>query len=79
MRDSIGHAVHTPLFGEAEAVVGSNDDDLVYFEVGTEKQSPRSVLGVAAYRNAEEVAEILGEGVAMALVGKGVHGGKMQV
>ncbi len=36
MRDSIGHVVRTPLFGEAEAVVGSDDDDLVYFEAGTE-------------------------------------------
>src|SRR3984957_11185620 len=39
MRDSIEHNV-----SDAEAHVGSNDDNLVYFELGTSKQPPRSVL-----------------------------------
>ena len=74
MRDSIGHVV-----GENEGVVGSNDDKLVWFELGTDKQTPRSVLGMAAVHKVEDVARILGEGVRAALVGKGVHNGSMAI
>src|SRR4051794_36413616 len=42
MRDSIEHVVV-----DSEAQVGSNDDKLVWFELGTSKQPPRSVLGGA--------------------------------
>ena len=72
MRESIGHEV-----GDKEAVIGSNDDHMVYFELGTENQPPRSVLGTALVRKAPDVARILGEGVVSALVGKGVFLGRM--
>jgi len=74
MRDSIGHAV-----GRNEAVVGSNDDKLVWFELGTSKQPPRSVLGIAAAHKGPEVARILGGGVVKSLVGQGVFGGKLPI
>jgi len=74
MRDSIGHAV-----GRNEAVVGSNDDKMVWFELGTPKQPPRSVLGIAAVHKGPEVARILGAGVVKNLVGKDVFGGKMLI
>jgi hypothetical protein len=67
MGASIGHAV-----GDEEAVVGSNDDHLVYFELGTDHQPPRSVLGIAAVNEAEAVAEILGASAVKALVGNTV-------
>ena len=67
MRDSIGHMV-----GHHVAHVGSNDDKLVWFELGTEKQPPRSVLGGAAIDSAPEVVRIMGARVVAALVGQGV-------
>ncbi len=42
MRESIEHKVEG-----LDAVVGSNDDKLVYFEFGTSRQPPRPVLGMA--------------------------------
>ena len=74
MADGIGHEV-----GDKEAVIGSNDDEMVYFELGTEKQPPRSVLGMALVHKAPQVARILGEGVVQALVGKGVFLGRMGI
>lgn len=74
MRDSIKHEV-----GPHEGVVGSNDENLVYFELGTAKQPPRAVLGGAAYRKAETVAKILGAGAVQSLMGPGVFGGKFPI
>ena len=68
MRDSISHRVE-----RAEAVVGSNNDKMVYFELGTVKQPPRSVLGGALVRNEEHVARILGEAAVAALIGSGAN------
>lgn len=67
MRDSIEHAV-----GVREAVVGSNDDKLVWFELGTVHQPPRSVLGAAAHQTGPRVAEEIGLGVVKGLVGERV-------
>ena len=67
MRDSIHHRV-----GLHEALIGSDDDNLVYFELGTDKQPPRSVLGLAAALKGEEAAGIAGENVVMALIGRQV-------
>lgn len=64
MRDSITHRV-----GIGEAVIGSNDQHLVWFELGTVHQSPRSVLGIAGYRKAPEVATLIGKQVARAVAG----------
>jgi hypothetical protein len=74
MRDSIGRAV-----GRNEAVVGSNNEKLVRFELGTSKQQPRSVLGIAAVHKGPEVARILGQGVVKHLVGQGVFGGRLPI
>lgn len=64
MRDSISHAVDAHA---GEAVVGSNDPNLIYFEMGTAKQPPRSVLGLAAVRKEKQVVEILGRGTVRTL------------
>ncbi len=74
MRDSIEHVV-----ADGEAQVGSNDDKLVWFELGTSKQPPRSVLGGTAAESIEKIIEMVGESAVTALVGKGVHGGKMLI
>jgi len=64
MRDSIEHQVEG-----LEALIGSNDDHLVYFELGTSKQAPRSVLGVAMFRNKEKIRRIIGEAAVVGMVG----------
>lgn len=73
MRDSIQHAVL-----EHEAHVGSDDDKMVWFELGTSKQPPRSVLGTALVHKTEEVVEVLGDSLITALVGEGVHKGRLE-
>jgi hypothetical protein len=55
MRDSIEYVV---LPGEVQ--IGSNDDDLLWFELGTTKQPPRSVLGAAAFEQAPALLEYSG-------------------
>lgn len=45
----------------AETVVGSDDQDLVYFEMGTARQPPRSVLGGAAIHSAERIRKLAGK------------------
>ena len=74
MRDSIEHVVT-----DGEAQVGSNDDNLVFFELGTSKQPPRSVLAGAAIESTQKVLQILGENMVMALEGKEVHNGKIDL
>lgn len=74
MRDSIEHQVD-----HSEANIGSNDDHLVYFELGTQHQPPRSVLGGAAAEKADEVAEIIGTAVELALVGEQVSERKLPI
>ena len=66
MRDSISHEV-----GDKEAVVGSSDERAVWQELGTRTIPPRSFLGGAAFRKAEEVANVLGHAAVMGLVGQG--------
>jgi hypothetical protein len=72
MRESIHHKV-----GLHEALIGSDDDNLVWFELGTSKQPPRSVLGLAGLKKGEEAAEIAGANVAMALIGRRVFNNAM--
>lgn len=74
MRVSIEHTVQGP-----EAQVGSHDDKLVWFELGTSKQPPRSVLGGAAVESLPRILEIVGESATAALVGKGVHNGRLEI
>lgn len=65
MRDSITNQVN----GSVEAVIGSNDQNLVYFEFGTKKQPPRPVLGPAVIHNEKKIKEILGRAAVSGLMG----------
>ena len=64
MRESITHQTEG-----MEAVIGSNDQNLVYFEMGTNKQPPRSVLGAAAFETMPEVLKIVGHATVTGIVG----------
>lgn len=76
MRDSIGRTLSTDGM---EAQIGSNDDKLVYFELGTSKQPPRSVLGGATAEKIQEINEILGRSVYAALIGEQVVEGGLKI
>lgn len=68
MRDSIEHTVFQGIYRD-DAEIGSNDDNLVYFELGTSKQPPRSVLAGAAHEKEAEVRALLGHKVVPVLTG----------
>jgi hypothetical protein len=53
----------------SEAQVGSNDDVMVWQELGTAHIPPRSVLGLTAVESAEKVAKIVGQQVYLAIAG----------
>lgn len=55
MRDSISHYVDG-----WDAYVGSNSQILIWQEFGTRSIPPRSVLGIAAFRNKELIKECVG-------------------
>jgi hypothetical protein len=74
MRDGIGHASD-----HESAVVGSNDDKMVYFELGTDKQPPRSVLGTAVVHKEHDIKAIVGGSVVSALIGKDVFNGSIPI
>ncbi len=74
MRDSIEHRVEGH-----EAEVGSDDANLEYFELGTSKQPPRSVLGGALFRRSREVTEVIGRYYVAALTGQRVLGGSLPI
>lgn len=76
MRDSIFHFVDAKA---GKAFVGSNSDVLVYQELGTENMPPRSILGGALARKSHEIEKILGDSVKGALLGDGVHNGRMDI
>ncbi|MDR3538807.1 MAG: hypothetical protein P4L71_20090 [Acetobacteraceae bacterium] len=59
MRDSIGVATARGGGGEHQAVAGSNDQNLEWFEGGTAKQPPRPVLGGSAYRKEALIVEAM--------------------
>lgn len=67
MRDSITHTVHSHHEGE----IGSNSKELLWFELGTNSQPPRSVLGIAAVHEEKKVVDILGPGTVRTLIGGG--------
>jgi hypothetical protein len=71
MRDSI---LRTVIDG-SHAAVGSDNDKMVWQELGTPTIPPRSALGIAAIHKIPQVAHILGQGVTEALVGRKVFGG----
>lgn len=74
MRDSI----ETNVSGH-EATIGSDDDNLVYFELGTTKQPPRTVLAGALMRKEKGVAHEIGEKFVGAVVGGDVIGGALRL
>jgi hypothetical protein len=74
MRDSIEHVVI-----DNEAHVGSDDDKLVWFELGTVNQPPRSVLGGAVVDEMDKILEIIGDEAVASLVGEGVFNRKMRI
>jgi hypothetical protein len=74
MRDSIHHTAD-----HEAAVIGSDSDKLVYFELGTEKQPPRSVLGSAVIHKEHDVTAVLGGSVTTALIGRDVFGGRIPI
>lgn len=73
MRDSIEHVV-----ADREAVIGSADEHLEYFELGTRHQPPRSVLGMAVLHEEHQIRAIAGGAVVSAFIGHGdVFGGEI--
>jgi hypothetical protein len=68
MRDSIEYTI----LSDEEAEIGSDDDNMVYFEIGTIKQPPRPTLTAAAIRKGQDVADIAGLLVGSALAGHSV-------
>ena len=69
MRDSI-----QAVSDASGAAIGSDDDKLVYFELGTEKQPPRSVLGMAVVHKQDAIERALGGAAVAALTGESVAG-----
>lgn len=65
LRDSITNQVEG-----MEAIVGSNEDVMVWQELGTEKLPPRAVLGPAAIRNRDLIGRVLGVAVGRAIAGQ---------
>lgn len=55
MRESIEHIVL-----KDEALIGSDDQNLVYFDLGTVKQPPRPVLGAAATHEEAKIVDFVG-------------------
>lgn len=79
MRDGIGHHVEMTGVMTGEAQIGSNDDKMLWFELGTANQPPRSALGGALVRKSDEVTKIIGHGAVKGLVGEGVAGGFLPI
>lgn len=67
------------LVKDSEGFVGSDSDIAVWQELGTVKMPPRSTFGSAGVENIEHIGNILGEGVVMALVGKQVFEGRIEI
>lgn len=74
MRESIQHVVrgHT-------AHIGSDDEKLVFFELGTVKQPPRAVLSGSLIRKTDAVVQAVGHRFVGHLFGEGVVGGSMPI
>lgn len=66
MKDSIERTV----ISASEAQVGSNDDKMVYFDIGTPNQPPRPVFQPAAIAKEKEIARELGHSAVDVLTGK---------
>jgi hypothetical protein len=78
MRDSIEVTVKVDGF-TGTADIGSDDDKLVYFELGTEHQPPRSVLGGALFREKDRVLSVIGSSAFGTLIGDEVFQGGIPI
>lgn len=67
MRESIEH--HTEIH---EAEVGSNEDKAVWHELGTSRMPARSFLASSARDKEDEIVEIVGGAVVIALTGEAI-------
>ena len=70
MRDSIGITIAP---SGLEASVGSNDPHLLWFELGTSRQPPRSVLVAAAQSVEERIHKMAARATIAVLEGRGLH------
>jgi hypothetical protein len=68
MRDSIEYTI----ISSEEADIGSNEDKMLYFEIGTVTQPARPTLTTAAIKKGQDVADIAGLIVGAALAGHSV-------
>lgn len=64
MRDSIKHETAGLV-----AAIGSDDQNLVFFELGTPRQPPRPVLGPAVERNHDKIEHLIGNATVRGLMG----------
>lgn len=64
LRDSIEKTI-----GSNEADIGSDSPIMEYQELGTAKMPPRSIMGGAAARRADEVAQVIGDEFVAVLIG----------
>ena len=75
MRDSIEYTIaHHGL----EAEIGSDDQHLVWFELGTAKQPPRSVLVAAAQHMGPKIEKMAARAVVAVMAGRGLHSTEMR-
>jgi hypothetical protein len=70
---------HTIIEDGREAEIGSDSQVLEWQELGTARMPPRSILGGAAARKADDVANVIGSEVVTALVGSQVHLGRLAI
>jgi hypothetical protein len=70
MRDSIGITIAP---SGLEASVGSNDPHLLWFELGTSKQPPRSVLVAGAQSVEDKIHTMAARATIAVLAGRGLH------
>lgn len=72
---ALGESIERTVFPSGrEGETGSDSPVMEWQELGTSKMPPRSIMGGAAARKADEVAEVIGGRVYAALVGSSVAG-----
>ena len=64
LQESIAHEVEYP-----EAMIGSTDERMPWFEFGTSRMPARPVMGPAAFRNKDAIQKLVGAAVMAGLVG----------
>jgi hypothetical protein len=75
MRDSIGYKIAP---NGLEGAVGSDDPHLLYFELGTSRQPPRSVLVAAAQSSEERIHRMAARAVVAVMEGRGLHSSEFE-